>query len=66
MDYKVALIIVLAIGTAFGVWSFVRFLKFKRQVDFMLQAVENGDFAFRYPTHGRLQAMVSINETLNA
>lgn len=65
MDFKLALIIVFAIGTAIGVWLLFRFLKLKRQVDYMFEAVDNGDFAFRYPTHGLMQTGSSINETLN-
>lgn len=65
MDFKILLIIVFAIGTALGVWLLFRFLKLKRQLDFMFEAVDNDDFAFRYPTRSLIKMDSSINEMLN-
>jgi len=65
MDYKVALIVVLALGTAMGLWLWLRFRRMRKQVDYMCEAVENGDFAFRYSTCGLLRADKGINEALN-
>lgn len=65
MDYKLLLIIILGIGTAIGVWLLFRFLKLKRQLNFMFEAVDNDDFAFRYSTRSLIKVDSNINETLN-
>jgi len=65
MGYELPLLALLAIATVLCIWLAVRFMRLRKQINFMLAAVENGDFAFRYPTQGRLGICSGINATLN-
>lgn len=65
MGYEWLLLALLAIPIATCAWFAARFLRLRRQVDFMFAAAENGDFAFRYPTHGKSGKDNSLNATLN-
>lgn len=65
MAFNITIILLLVVAIAVGIWLLTRFVQLRNQVDYMIEAVENNDFSFRYPTRGLFNTNKNINATLN-
>lgn len=65
MAFNLILISLLVLAIAMIAWLWFRFVHLHNQVEYMIAAVENDDFAFRYSTKGLLNTNRNINAKLN-